>query len=625
MIVNSLNSNLSFGRALTTKEKEEFVKVTSQARKDLNLGDTTAIIFDFSFPTLQYDTGIGTSFSDDAQKATSMLKTMCGVNSILLGPPGNISNAVRSPYSGTSFSLGSHLIDLTKLKNNEYGSLLNENDFNDSFFNNAKDDTCVNYNNVFSNNGQESKLKLAYSRFKMLDSASPLKQDFEQFKKENVYWLERDALFEAAAIANKTQDMREWSHRDQNVFANKTPDTARIAELKQVTDDSGNNIVEYNQFVQFIADKQQKEAKAKFNQQGIKIYGDSQIGFSQKDFWAHKSAFSTVYEFGCNIGEDKNTGKAIYSCWSPAFDFSKLDGEAGEMLYNKFNLFFKRYDGARIDAAWQYINPMVCIPQKDSQGKDVSDEKGNKLGNELKNQPKVPNNGEYIMENIILKAADANGIPRNQIFLELLGGNSYQSLEAVKDTGMSLIHITRYAKDGWGRVKYYEAKADNSHYQNMKPGEYTIGLGTHDDTTAIEQANKPEDPERIPSIAKDLQLNVHKLQNSVTSRLKAFFAELFTTKNQFATIGDIFGSDRRINTPNTTLGNWEYRTGNNYEEAYHKALSQGKGLNYADALATALKAKGGSSQETIQKLEGFAKILQEDGPMTTEKADKLYA
>ena len=616
MIINSLNSNLAFGRALTTNEKKDFEQITSQARQALRLDKTTATIFDFSVPTKECDTGIGTSFSADAQELASMLKTICGVNSIQLGPQGEISNYVRSPYSGTNFSLGSHLIDLTKLKSEEYGKLLTSWEFSDPYFKNVKDSNKVDYGNVFSEYGQDKMLKIAFSRFELLEPSNPLKREFEQFQKENAYWLERDALFEAAAVANGTADITKWSYRDQNIFATPQGDSQRIYELKQVNDEeTGLNIVEYNKFVQFIADKQQKESKAKFNQQGIKIYGDSQIGFSQKDFWAHKSAFSKTYEFGCDIGDEK------YSCWSPAIDFSKLNGEAGKLLYNKFNLFFKRYDGARIDAAWQYVKPLVCEPQKDRHGNNVFDNNGNKLGNAVKHQPQVPNHGEFIMKNIILKAADDNGIPHNQIFLELLGGNSYDSLDAVKNTGMTLIHISRYANDGWGRVKYYESYAPDSKYQNMRPGDYMFGPGTHDDITAIEQA---QNPDRAGLFAKDLRLNEQELKQSPKARLKAMFAEMFTTKNQFATISDIFGSTKRINTPNTTLGNWEYRTGNNYEETYHKALRQGKGLNYADALAKALKAKHGP-QHLISKLEHYAHILEQNGPMTTKEADKLYA
>lgn len=614
MNIGVVNSGMSFGRALTTKETKEYTKVQAQAQKELGLDKTIATVFDFSVPTEKHDTGIGTSFSDDAQKMAGMLKTMCGVNGIQLQPQGQISNYVRSPYSGTGFSLGEHIIDLTKLTDKKYGNLLSEDDLNSPYMNRVKKHDSVDYDNVFGKDGQKAMLEKAYKNFTELPKTSALKKDFEKFKKENVYWLEKDALFDAAAQANGSENIYDWSERDRNIFASKEGDKARISELKTVEDENGNNVVEKSEFVQFIADKQQKQSKAEFNKQGIDIYGDCQIGFSQKDYWAHKSAFSDEYEFGCDIGDGK------YSCWSPAIDFNKIDGDAGELLYNKFDKFFKRYDGVRIDAAWQLINPTVCKPQKQN-GHDVFDGSGNKLGDRVSNMPKVADDGKHILNNIILKAADNNKVSRDKVFLELLGGNSWDSLNAAKGTGASLIHITRYGGNDWGRVKYYESRGENR-YQNMNPGDYIIGPGTHDDDSLIEQAQNAGG--RTGYLSHDLKLDKGVLDRSPAERSSAIVAELFTTKNRFATLPDILGSERRINTPNTIDGNWSYRAGQDYEKEYHTNLSKGRGFNVPDAMSKALKAKQGVSALTEQ-LDKFANILRENGPMTTKEADKKFS
>ena len=614
MKISKINYSASFGRALTTKEKKEYEEVQKEAKRSLSIDKTTATIFDFSVPSSEKNTGIGTTFSQDAQKLAEFLKAMCGINSIQLQPQGEISNYVRSPYSATGFSLGMHIIDLTKLKDEKYGKLLSEEDLNSPYMTRVSNTDSVDYDNVYAPDGQRAMLQKAYSRFKNLDANSKLKKEFETFKKENSYWVEKDALFEAAAIANGSKDMRTWNDRDKNIFATKEGDQPRIAELKYVSDEAGNNVVEFEEFVQFIADKQQKESKAQFNAQGIDIYGDCQIGFSQKDFWAHKSAFYPNYEFGCDIGDGK------YSCWSPAINFDRLDGEAGELLFNKFDLFFKRYDGVRIDAAWQLIKPMICEPWHNN-GKDVFDNNGNKLGRKLDHQPHIKNNGQYIIKDIILKAADKNHVPHHKVFLELLGGNSYDSLDAVKHLGTTLIHITRYGGDQWGRVKYYESHGNNK-YQNMKPGDYTIGPGTHDDYSLLEQVENGR--ERSGYLSKDLHLNKHELEHSQQKLSEAVFAELFTTKNQFATLPDILGSRRRINVPNTLDGNWSYRANPNYEREYFQNLAQGKGLNIADAYSKAIKAKhNGRSSALTDKLDYFANILRQNGPMTTQEADKL--
>lgn len=616
MKISSVQGNASFGRALTTAEKKNYVKLQEQARQQLGLDKTTATVFDFSCPSGKRDTGIGTSFSKEAQSMAEMLKTMCGITSIQLQPQGEISNYVRSPYSGTGFSIGAHTIDLTKLADKNYGALLTAEDLKSPYMTRVTDHENVDYDNVFAKDGQKAMLRVAYGRFRDLPETSPLKKEFENFKKDNSYWVERDALFEAAAVANGSEDVKKWSYRDQNVFATKDGDTQRINELKQVRDEAGNSVVEFEEFTQFIADKQQKDSKAEFNKKGIDIFGDCQIGFSSKDVWSHKSAFSKDYEFGCEIGNGN------YSCWSPAIDFNKLHGEAGELLEKKFDLFFKRYDGVRIDAAWQLINPLVCRPWHEY-GHSKFDQNGNKLGHKLEQQPVVPNGGQYIMKNIILKAADKNNIPHDKIFLELLGGNSYNSLDAVKDTGMTLIHITRYAGPDWGRVKFYESHGDNK-YQNMNKGDYTIGPGTHDDYSLLEQAENGRG--RSEFLANDLYLNKYSLEHSRERLSEAIFAELFTTSNQFATLPDIIGSDRRINMPNTINGNWTYRISPNYEKEYHTNLSEGKGLNMPDALSKALKAKNqGRGSMLTEQLDKFASILRQKGPMTTKEADKLYA
>lgn len=614
MNISSIRNSVSFGRALTTKEKAEFQKVQNEARKQLGIDKTTATIFDFSVPSGANDTGIGTSFSPQAQDLAGLLKVMCGVNSIQLQPQGEISNYVHSPYSGTGFSLGIHIIDLNKLADKKYGALLTKEDLQSPYMTRVKNHDSVDYDNVFAQDGQKAMLRKAYSAFERMPESSPLKKEYAKFKQENGYWVERDALYEAVAVANGSKDMKTWPLRDQNVFATKDGDRARIAELKQVRDEAGNNVVDFEEFVQFIADKQQKESKENFNKQGISIYGDCQIGFSQKDFWAHKSAFYPNYEFGCDIGDGK------YSCWSPAINFDKIDGEAGELLYNKFNLFFKRYDGVRIDAAWQLIKPMICEPWHNG-GKDVFDGNGNKLGRKLDHQPHVANNGQYIIKDIVLEAAKNNGVPNDRVLLELLGGNSYDSLDSVKDLGTTLIHITRYGGEQWGRVKYYESQGENK-YQNMKPGDYIIGPGTHDDYSLLEQIENGK--ERAGYLSEDLHLDRAHLENSQEALAGAAFAELFTTKNQFATLPDLLGSRRRINVPNTSEGNWAYRAGQDYEREYFTNLSQGKGLNSADALAKALKAKSHvrASQLTAQ-LEKFAAILRQSGPMTTKEADRI--
>ena len=150
MKISAIKNTTLFGRALTTKETKEFEGVQQEARRQLGLDKTTATIFDFSVPSLKNDTGIGTSFSQEAQDLAGLLKVMCGVNSIQLQPQGEISNYVHSPYSGTGFSLGMHIIDLNKLSEDSYGKLLTMEDLKTPYMTRVSNHDSVNYDNVFS-------------------------------------------------------------------------------------------------------------------------------------------------------------------------------------------------------------------------------------------------------------------------------------------------------------------------------------------------------------------------------------------------------------------------------------------------------------------------------------------
>ena len=51
MKISGIQNAPSFGRALTTKEKQDFQRLQAEARKQLDLDKTTATIFDFSVPS----------------------------------------------------------------------------------------------------------------------------------------------------------------------------------------------------------------------------------------------------------------------------------------------------------------------------------------------------------------------------------------------------------------------------------------------------------------------------------------------------------------------------------------------------------------------------------------------
>ena len=256
----------NFQRALTSKELSNYKTTIKKAKEELGIEDTTVIAFDFSYPTKKCrNTGIGTSFSDYAFGFNDFLKTTMGINSVQLQPQGKISKANVSPYSGTNFALGKHIIDLNLLTTQEYGNLLDSNYISSFDFNYPKSKTereyHTDYNWALTN--QEEALKMAWENFKKSQSPK-LKKEYREFKKENLSWLEYETLFTILSKKYGTTNFSEWEETDKNLYNNDFPleiRQRRIQELKNTHKEE----IDYENFTQFILDKQQKFSKEKNN------------------------------------------------------------------------------------------------------------------------------------------------------------------------------------------------------------------------------------------------------------------------------------------------------------------------------------------------------------------------
>lgn len=641
----------SFKRALSTREIRDFNHYAQEAREELGTKTSTLTMFDFSFPQINNNSGIGTTFSDKSVEVMTFYADVCGFDTIQLAPQGEISNDIRSPYSSTNFSLGSHLIDLDKLTTEDYGQLLSKDDIEYSDYNRkTKKQNGVDYDAVLDKDtGKESMLRLAYDRFKNLPDFSPLKQEFYNFispyNKKTSYWLERDSLFEAAAVANNSPDLITWNETDKYLFEDENNiNQSRIEELKQVEDEYGNNVVEYNEFKQFIASKQQDEMRHKFHHyrpnKGYEVYGDCQIGFSQKDVWAHRSAFYDNGEgrmFGCAKGGNE------FTCWSPAINFEDLDGEAGELLRQKFSTFYDRYDGVRIDAAWQFVNPTIVSPYLDRNNNPIKDNDGNQLGYEDGFQPENITK----IRDIITSEADKHGKSREKIKLEMLDGvgKAGKSLKPFyadrRNKEVKIIDVLPYFGTTWALPSYQKSSKAGDW---QKP--FEVIPGTHDDITTKQMAQEIYDSKNGKAKAgvnKELRVgqyetlkkefNITDKELNSPEKIKDYINALLYTpgvRYNAMTITDVMGSNKRINIPNTQAGNWEANIKPSYQEDYFRAVSDGKGFNYPDALAKALKLQNhGKPTYLSNMLENFANILREKetygkpSPMTIEDANRV--
>jgi|GEM_PF-2453790 len=635
MKINSINNVQSFGRAFTTKEKNGYKKLIKDAGEALGLKDTAAIVFDFNVPAEQgYNLGIGTSFSEIMPEFAGFIKDMTGITSIQAAPQGKITSSNHSPYSGTNYALGGHIIDLKKFIKQEYARILTVEDIQEEI-NAYKGDKekleyRTDYENAIGQNGgdgaHERLLRKAYMNFifcvGLFDlDALKLYEDFKNFKEQNKDWLEKENMFSLLSAKYGTEDYETWNDIDKNLYTDAVSEKARARRIREIRNEDV-NLFEYENFKQFILDKQQKETKKELNDKGLKLYGDCLLGFSKSEVWAFRECFKPDLFYGGPDPKCENTG-GIQTWGLNALDYSKIGecpengdlsklDKAGRLLYRKYSKFFERYDGLRMDAAWQFITPFVY---KKEQG-------------EYKNVP-MPEMGYTILNIAKAAAKKVQGIDFNpdSIMLELVGLNADRSVKMTKNIYPHL-YTTAYAQYDETPVKYKQ--------RGFKLDKFYIGAGNHDNESLVNLSRntglrekhlngmerdfgvKPDTGYSCPEYMK-LSEEEKKQENFRNAK----FAEIFTVPKQFFTLPDMFGMSENINVSGQNLTeNWRVRIPNKYEKFYFSQLSKGYGLNVPKAFETAMHMNNISNQALQNKLSEAAAILRQPGPMTEAEANE---
>ena len=392
--IQQSNKQLNFGRAFSSNEQKAYNSLIADAKKALDIRDTTAVIFDFNVPSQTgKNTAIGSTWSENMRNFSKFLSDMTGITSIQLQPQGKISSGNTSPYSGTNFAFGTHIIDLIFLTKPQFASLISTETItdidkkypSDKHTREYKTDYMYVLGNNTDNGVYEQVLKSAYHNFyyKIKNSdkdALKLNKEFINFKKENKNWLIKESLFEVLKSKHNCSNFYDWPYEDAHLFSKNIPDEKRLARINELINENKTQI-DYENFKQFIAYKQQKNSREYLNSQNIKLYGDCLLGFSDSELWANRDCFKENVFYGGPDPACSDTN-GIQTWNLAALDYTKLGecnnskditklGETGKFLYDKYTTFFKRYDGIRMDAAWQFVAPFV-YEKKDGQYKQIN-------------------------------------------------------------------------------------------------------------------------------------------------------------------------------------------------------------------------------------------------------------
>lgn len=619
------------------KDMKKFKKVCHKALKELGKKNFALIVHGNSFPAISgKNTGFGTQNSEAGK---SLMDFASGVfNAIQLGPQGKTKACDSSPYTGTIFSINPLFIDLEQLTTKEWGNILSEQTYKKICDENPnKDINKTAYSYIVK--AQEEALQEAYVNFKQWNNKK-LNKEFEKFKKENDFWLSKDALYEALVIENNNDYWPLWDNKtDRNLFNPKTEEEKKASFLREkelrlkYADE-----INYYAFCQFVAAKQNEQTKKYALKHDLKLIADRQVAFSDRDTWAYQSLFMEGWMLGCPPDYFSKDGQA----WGfPVVDPKKMFnedgslGEAGELLKRLYKKMFKENPGGvRIDHIVGLIDPWVYkagkkpMPQQgagrlysspehpelsqyaiatmDDLNLEIGSDKEKRVKKLSKEQ--IKKYGAMI-EKIVIAAAKEEGLNKDAIVCEDLGTLTFPVESVMKEYDLQGMRLTQFVK--------HEMPEHPYRCCNIVERSWAM-VGTHDNEPismwADSMINTHEGYLNVVNLVDDMYSELQgkdrddlivKLTTDAKALMNVKLAEIFASKaaNVQVFFTDFFGIKATYNTPGTSGDkNWSLRVPDNFEEVYCSNCKDGLALNLPLILKMAIEARGSKFAKKQDKL-----------------------
>lgn len=241
-----------------------------------------------------------------------------------------------SPYQSFSTYAGNpYFIDIEDLYNLGY---LEDNDLN--YMKEINYDDNLDYEQLYER--KTKILQKAYKNF-IKDNKKEIKEEFENFKVKNSWWLENYSLYMALKLKFNGKSWQNWA-KDY-----KYKNTKKI-----IIDEELKKNIDYFSFVQYTFYKQWFKLKEYANSKGIKIIGDIPIfvATDSADTWAN----SDIFQFdkykrpkrvaGCPPDYFSKTGQL----WGNVlYDWNKIKKSGYQWWIKRIEYSFKIYDIVRID------------------------------------------------------------------------------------------------------------------------------------------------------------------------------------------------------------------------------------------------------------------------------------
>lgn len=281
-------------------------------------------IHDTSFPSdADEDLGRGAPTTRAAFRLLAMTKAM-GFTGLQLGPQGQTARDNPSPYDGTIFSR--HLGNISAAA---WAEVVGEAAVADARL--ATPGGPAQHAHAYD--AAQRLLDLAYAT---LPTNRGLAARLASFRAANATWLARDGAYEVLAHANGGAGFRAWTVHEEPAEAPRILERFALGQL--------------------LAHEELARMRREAQRLGLLLYGDLQVGYSDRDAWAFRDLFLSGYAMGAPPSRTNPEGQP----WGyPVLDPDQLGGAGREFVVARAAKAFAEYDSLRIDHPHGLVCPWV--------------------------------------------------------------------------------------------------------------------------------------------------------------------------------------------------------------------------------------------------------------------------
>jgi 4-alpha-glucanotransferase len=572
-------------------------EILEEARRALGIEQIVLVIHDASFPSRSdEDTGRGSPYTRGARDLLGWARDQ-GFTGLQLGPQGETSATNPSPYDGTAFSRSVLSVALWPLAHDPKWEGILEPSVVDAVVKGApaarraRGSERVDYAYAYA--AQRRALREAHRR---LGRCPGVLRRFTQWRQENAWWVDHDALYDAFALLYGTDDWGAWP----------VPPTPERIDAEEV---------EFFVFGQFVAHAQHAELVAWAGAHELALFGDLQVGIAVRDRFERQACFLPGYAMGAPPSRTNPEGQP----WGyPVFNPHAV--EAIAFLRARMTKLLSEFHGVRIDHPHGLVCPWVYKAAAPDPIRAVN------AGARLFESPDLPDHpalarwaiarpdqidrralryaDHWVKEldeaqidayarriDVIMDAVRACGRSDRDVVCEVLSTCPYPLEQVMRRYGLGRFRVTQKADPLDETDGYLTSRAERADWAM---------LGNHDTPPIWEVVHAWSEARTLAWCAYlEARLGADAIDRRLVRADRAelaqpMLADLFVCDAAHVAIffPDLMGARETYNVPGLVSDtNWTLRIGNDFIDAHRARLAVGRALSLPRALATALRAR----------------------------------